>query len=449
MPPLTRALERVVVTGLGAVTPLAATATASWRSLIEGKSGIGPLKEDWVEEKKIKSKVAATIPVDEKESFLHAKAPLSPLFVQYALAAAKEAMEDANYEPKSEDEKRRAGVAVGSGIGNIDEIANAVRTMDTRGIRRISPYFVTHILVNMAAGQISIAHNLKGPNHAASTACATGANAIGDAFRIIRSGDADVMLAGGTESCIDPLSLGGFSQMRALSTKYNDTPEAASRPFDTQRDGFVIGEGAAVLMLESLSHAQKRGAKCYAEIVGYGMSGDAHHVTAPSPFGHGAEACMRAALKDADLDPRIIGYINAHATSTPLGDKIEAAAISRLFGAVEGVENENLPYVSSVKGAIGHTLGAAGAIEALFAILALHENVLPPTLNLHNPEAAIEGWATGDEALKADEIHYPPINHIPFEAIRPETPIQAVLSNSFGFGGVNASLAFVKSQVIE
>lgn len=424
---MSRAGRRVVVTGMGAITPLGGSLRATWSNLIASRSGVKEITDPDILKCKIASKVAACVPDTIKEPMLKAKRSASaPLFIQYALAASGEALADAGLlgDDGAMDgvDPERAGVAVGSGIGNIDEIVKTTRVLDARGVRRVSPYFVPQVLVNMASGHVSMEHGLRGPNHSVSTACATGANAIGDAARFIRHGDADVMLAGGTEACVGPISMAGFSQMRALSTASHADPGEASRPFDRDRDGFVIGEGCGVLVLEDADHATARGAQVYAEVVGYGLSGDAYHVSAPSPDGRGAMACMRAALGDAGLDICDIDYVNCHATSTPLGDAIEARAVRGVFGE-RAVRGQGL-VVSSTKGALGHMLGAAGAVEAICTILAVSEGVAPPTLNLHALEDGFE------------ELDFAPL-----EARKLVSP-RAALSNSFGFGGVNASLAF-------
>jgi 3-oxoacyl-[acyl-carrier-protein] synthase II len=344
----------------------------------------------------------------------------TPAFVQFALAAAEQALTDAAWRPTTLHEQETTGVALGTGIGSLEDIVDTVSTLNNEGYRKVSPHFIPKILQNMAAGRVSLQHKLKGPNIAPVTACATGANAIGDAARLIQLGQANAMLAGGTEACIQPLAVAGFSRMRALSTKFNETPELASRPFDADRDGFVIGEGAGVLLLEEAERARGRGARIYGEVVGYGMAADAYHITAPSPDGQGAYRAMAAALSDAALPTHAVDYINAHATSTPLGDEIENRAIKRLFGP-----HAYRLAVSSTKGAVGHLLGAAGAVEAAFTLLALHQGVLPPTLNL---------VATKDVEMDLD--------YVPRLAVKRE--IGLALNNSFGFGGTNACLAFAK-----
>jgi 3-oxoacyl-[acyl-carrier-protein] synthase II len=338
-------------------------------------------------------------------------------FIIYAIAAADQALDDAGWHPEDEDERCATGVLIGSGIGGINGIYEASLTLRDRGPRRISPFFLPGRLINLASGHVSIRHKLKGPNHSVVTACSTGAHAIGDASRLIAFGDADVMVAGGTESPVNRLSLAGFAACRTLSTDFNDEPEKASRPYDRDRDGFVMGEGAGIVILEEREHALARGAKIYGEIVGYGLSGDAHHITSPSPDGDGAERCMRAAMKRAGVTPDEIDYVNAHGTSTPVGDEIELKAVERLLGNAAGRVS-----MSSTKSAIGHLLGAAGAVEAIFSLLAIRDNIAPATLNLDNPSV--------ETAL--DLVPKKPV----------ERKIDVALSNSFGFGGTNASLVF-------
>lgn len=341
-------------------------------------------------------------------------------FVRYATVAAKEAMEDARWIPATDAEKSRTGVSIGSGIASMEDLEENHTIFTNSGAKKLSPYFIPKILINTAAGHISLKYGLRGPNHAVSTACATGAHSIGDAAHFIASNFADVMIAGSTEAAITPLTISGFARARALSTKFQSEPQKASRPFDTARDGFVIGEGAGVLVLEELNHAISRGAKIYAEIRGYGLAGDAYHLTAPCPNGTGAIYSMSAALDRSGLKPSDIGYINAHATSTPLGDSVESKAIRHLFGT----DLNTMPFVSSTKGAVGHLLGAAGSVEAIFSILALYRGVLPPTLNLDTPDPECG------------------VKHIPNQSLQQQ--VNAVMSNSFGFGGTNASLVFGK-----
>ncbi|RMD89473.1 MAG: beta-ketoacyl-[acyl-carrier-protein] synthase II, partial [Alphaproteobacteria bacterium] len=339
-------------------------------------------------------------------------------FILYGVAAATQAVEDAGWTDVSDEEGERTGVMIGSGIGGLPGIAEASVLLHERGPRRVSPHFIPGRLINLVSGHVSIRYRFRGPNHAVVTACSTGAHAIGDAARIIALDDADVMVAGGAEAAICPIGVAGFSQAKALSTHFNDTPERASRPWDEARDGFVIGEGAGIVVLEELEHAKRRGAKIYGEVVGYGMSGDAYHVTAPSPEGDGAFRSMRAALRRAGMSPSDIDYVNAHGTSTPLGDEIELGAVKRLFGNAIGNVS-----MSSTKSSIGHLLGAAGAVEAIFSLLAIRDNVAPPTLNLDDPCPGAEG-----------------VDLVPHRAR--ERPIRAALSNSFGFGGTNASVIF-------
>jgi 3-oxoacyl-[acyl-carrier-protein] synthase II len=340
-------------------------------------------------------------------------------FIVYAMAAATQAIQDAGVEPKTQEEQERTGVLIGSGIGGIGGIYDASITLHEKGPRRISPFFIPGRLINLASGHVSIRFGLKGPNHSVVTACSTGAHAIGDAARLISLGDADVMVAGGTESCVNRLSLAGFAAARALSTGFNDDPTAASRPYDKDRDGFVMGEGAGIVVLEEYERAKARGAKIYGEVIGYGLSGDAYHITAPAPDGDGGFRAMSAAVKRAGISPADIDYINAHGTSTPLGDEIELGAVSRVLGAAaEG------RVMSSTKSAIGHLLGAAGSVEAIFCLLAMRDGIAPPTLNLDNPSVET------------------PINLVPKVALKKE--INVALSNSFGFGGTNATLVMRK-----
>jgi 3-oxoacyl-[acyl-carrier-protein] synthase II len=343
------------------------------------------------------------------------------VFITYAVAAASQAIADSGWKATSEEEKERAGVMIGSGIGGLLEIEEAVLEMKEKGPRRVSPFFIPSALINLASGHISIMYGLKGPNHAVVTACSTGAHAIGDAGRIIQLGDADVMVAGGTEAAVCRMGIAGFCASRALSTAYNDTPEKASRPWDKGRDGFVMGEGAGVVVLEEYEHAKKRGAKIYAELVGYGMSGDAYHITAPSSDGNGGFRSMQSAIRHAGLQPTDIDYINAHGTSTPLGDEIELGAVKRLFG-----DHVRKLSMSSTKSSIGHLLGAAGSVEAIFSILAMRDQIAPPTLNLDSPPENCD------------------VDLVPHTAKK--RTINAVLSNSFGFGGTNASLVFKKAE---
>jgi 3-oxoacyl-[acyl-carrier-protein] synthase II len=414
-------MRRVVITGLGMVSPLAANVEDTWAKLLAGKSGAGPITK--FDASGYPARIAFEVKNgDGTNGTLNRDQYVDPKdqrrfddFIQYALVAAKQALADADYAPKTPDEQYRAGVLVGSGIGGLPSINDTALLLEEKGYRKISPFFIPGSLINLASGLISINCGLKGPNSAVVTACSTGAHAIGDAARIIMMDDADVMIAGGAESCISSLGIAGFIACRALSTNFNDTPDKASRPYDKDRDGFVMGEGAGVVVLESLEHAQARGAKIYAEIIGYGMSGDAHHVTAPAEDGDGAYRCMKAALRRSQTMPGEIDYINAHGTSTPLGDEIELRAVERLLGNdAAGL------HMSSTKSAIGHLLGAAGAVEAIFSTLAIRDNICPPTLNLDNPSVETQ------------------INLVPKVAVKKQ--INTVLSNSFGFGGTNASL---------
>ena len=379
-------MRRVVVTGLGMVTPLGSGVEHVWSRLIAGDSGAAKVTSFETED--LACKIACQIPLGDgtdgtfnPDAYMEVKEQrkVDP-FIVYAIAAAHQALDDADWHPTSHEDQCATGVLVGSGIGGIGGIYDASITLHEKGPRRVSPFFIPGRIINLASGQISIAHGLKGPNHAVVTACSTGAHAIGDAARLIAFGDADVMVAGGAESPVNRLSLAGFAACRALSTGYNDEPTRASRPYDSGRDGFVMGEGAGVVVLEEYEHARARGAKIYAEIVGYGLSGDAYHITSPSPDGDGAFRCMTAAVKRAGIDPSQIDYINAHGTSTPMGDELELKAVERLLGDAAAKAS-----MSSTKSALGHLLGAAGAVEAIFSILTIRDGVLPPTLNLDNP----------------------------------------------------------------
>ena len=418
-------MRRVVITGLGMVTPLASGVRPTWERLIEGRSGVGAIQSFDVSD--LPCKIAGQIPYGEAANggfdptdYVEPKdLRKNDRFIIYGIAAAQQAVEDSGWTPSNEDEQNRTGVMVGSGIGGIETLCDGAITIYERGPRRLSPFFIPAALINLVSGQISIKYGFRGPNHSVVTACSTGAHAIGDAARLIVLDDADVMIAGGTEAAVCRVGVAGFAAARALSTNFNDTPERASRPWDRDRDGFVMGEGAGVVVLEELEHAKRRGAKIYAEIGGYGLSGDAHHVTAPAEDGHGAYNAMKAALKRAELGPESIDYINAHGTSTPLGDEIELRAVKRLFG-----DHAGKLAMSSTKSAVGHLLGAAGAVEAIFSVLAINEGIVPPTLNLDNPSEACDG-----------------MDLVPHQA--GERPVRAALSNSFGFGGTNASLVLV------
>jgi 3-oxoacyl-[acyl-carrier-protein] synthase II len=409
---------RVVVTGLGAVTPVGNTVEAFWRSICEGRSGVGPITH--FDAKRLDTRIAAEVKDFDPLRVVEKKdLKKLDLFIQYALSAGVDAVEDAGFD-LSQVDRNRAGCLVGSGIGGIQSILQWHDVLKEKGPGRISPFFIPSLIVNMASGQLSIRFGLKGPNSAVITACATGNHAIGDAFKIIQRGDADLMLAGGSEAIIIELCLGGFCSMKALSTR-NDEPQRASRPFDAGRDGFVCGEGAGLVVLESLEHARRRGARIYAEVVGYGMTADAHHMTAPDPEGDGAARAMAGALADAGLSPSAVGYINAHGTSTPYNDKTETVAIKRVFG-----EHAARLAVSSTKSMIGHLLGAAGGVEAIATVLALHNGILPPTVNYEEPDPDCD------------------LDYVPNTARKVQ--VDVALSNGFGFGGTNATLAFRRFQ---
>ena len=414
-------MRRVVVTGLGLVTPLGCGVDVTWKRLLEGKSGARRI--DRFDASDLACQIANFVPRGATaDGLFDANDWMEPKeqrkvddYIIYAVAAADQALADSGFKADTKEKQETTGVLIGSGIGGLSGIADTSLLLKDKGPRRISPFFIPGRLINLAAGYVSIKHGLKGPNHAVVTACATGTHAIGDAARLVALGDADVMVAGGTESPICRIGMAGFIACRALSTGFNDTPEKASRPYDKDRDGFVMGEGAGVVVLEEYEHAKARGAKIYAEVIGYGMSGDAFHITAPEETGDGAYRCMRAALKRANVSTSEIDYINAHGTSTPMGDEIELGAVERLFGNAAGRLK-----MSSTKSAIGHLLGAAGAVEAIFSILAMRDQIAPPTLNLDNPsvETSIDLVAHKAQPCKID----------------------TVLSNSFGFGGTNASL---------
>src|SRR5687768_12380834 len=414
-------MRRVVVTGLGLVTPLGGDVETSWKNILASRSGAGPITRFDASDQKCR--IACEVkPADHEYGFDPAKRvdhkvqrQVDP-FIVYGIDAAGQALEDAGLTEMSEAERYRAGCSIGSGIGGLPGIASESIVLEEKGPRRVSPHFVHGRLINLISGQVSIKYGLMGPNHAVVTACSTGAHSIGDAARMIAMDDADVMVAGGAEGAICPLGIAGFAQARALSTSFNETPEKASRPYDKDRDGFVMGEGAGVVVLEEYERAKKRGARIYAEMVGYGLSGDAYHVTAPHPEGSGGYRAMEVAMKRSGLDLSDIDYINAHGTSTPLGDELELGAVRRLFGNAVGKLS-----MSSTKSAIGHLLGGAGAVEAIFCILALRDQVVPPTLNLDNPSEGTAG-----------------VDLVPHVA--KERPVKAVLNNSFGFGGTNASL---------
>lgn len=428
-------MRRVVVTGLGAITPLGVGINRTWTRLIAGDSGITSIfdrqpADRW---KELTSTVAGVVPEGQGEGLWNASDWLSlseqrrmSKFTQFAIAAAEMALKDAELGSMSEAVKEETGVCLGSGIGNLDEMYETSLSHHQGGYKKVSPLFVPKILINMAAGHIAMKYGFQGPNHSATTACTTGAHSIGDASRFIALGDADVMVAGGSESCIHPLTFAGFGRARSLSTAYNDRPPASCRPFDANRNGFVVSEGAAVCILEELEHAKARGARIYAEIKGYGCSGDAYHMTAPREDGHGAFLAMKRALKSAGVRPAEVDYINAHGTGTQVGDVAESMAIRRLMLGQEGVSKESEVAVSSTKGSLGHLLGAAGAIEALFAILALQKGTIPGTANLEKPDVGVN------------------FNFVPLEA--QERSVETAVSNSFGFGGTNSSLVFSRMR---
>ncbi len=429
-------MRRVVVTGLGLVSPIANGVEASWQRILAGESGLGRIESFDVSD--LPCKVAGAVPRGDSENrpanpagddLFYINDYLEPKdqrkvddFIPFAIAAAEEAVKDSGWAPDNDQAFERTGVLIGSGIGGLDYIAKTSIVLEERGPRRITPFFIPASLINLAAGQVSIRHGFKGPNHAVVTACATGTHAIGDAARMIMLDDADVMVAGGTEAAICRIGIAGFAAAKALSTGFNDTPTAASRPWDVGRDGFVMGEGAGIVILEEIEHAKARGAHIYAEVIGYGMSGDAYHVTAPSEDGSGGYRAMKAAFRNAkfrgaEVALDAIDYVNAHGTSTPKGDEIELNAVKKLFG-----DHAYSLSMSSTKSAIGHLLGAAGAVEAVFSILAMRDNVAPPTLNLDNPSEGCD------------------IDLVPNAA--KERSITYALSNSFGFGGTNASIIF-------
>jgi 3-oxoacyl-[acyl-carrier-protein] synthase II len=416
-------MRRVVVTGIGLVTPLGVGAENVWKRLLAGRSGIGGIQAFDVSD--LPAKIAGQVPRGETKSgefniddWVPPKEQrkMDP-FIVFALCAAEQAVNDSGWRPEDPEDRERTGVMIGSGIGGLPGITEGALTLHERGPRRLSPFFIPSNLINLASGHVSIRYGFSGPNHAVVTACSSGAHAIGDAARFIQFEDADVMVCGGTEAAICRLGIAGFAAARALSTGFNDEPQRASRPWDKRRDGFVMGEGAGILVLEELEHAKRRGAKIYAEVVGYGLSGDAHHITAPAEDGSGAFRAMRNALKRSGLSADSIDYVNAHGTSTPLGDEIELGAIKRLFG-----DHAYALSMSSTKSAIGHLLGAAGSVEAIFSILAMRDGIVPPTLNLEDPSDGCD------------------IDLVPLRA--KERKVRYALSNSFGFGGTNASLIF-------
>ncbi len=415
------ATRRVVITGLGMVTPLACGVEETWARLVAGQSGAGTITR--FDASRLATTIACEVPYgDGSDGTFNPDDWMAPkdqrkvdAFILYAMAAADQALADAGWKPEGEADRLRTGVIIGSGIGGLATIAETSIILKERGPRRVSPFFIPGSLINLASGQVSIRYGFKGPNHSVVTACSTGAHAIGDGSRLIQHGDADVIVAGGAEAAICELGIAGFNACKALSTGFNDAPEKASRPYDRDRDGFVMGEGAGVVVLEEYEHARARGAKIYAEVIGYGLSGDAYHITSPAPDGDGGYRAMQAALEGAGITPGEIDYVNAHGTSTPLGDEIELNAVARMLGEAAGRVT-----MSSTKSSTGHLLGAAGAIEAIFGVLAIRDRVAPPTINLDNPSVAS------------------PLDLAPNAAVARE--IDVVLSNSFGFGGTNASL---------
>ncbi|XP_041348026.1 3-oxoacyl-[acyl-carrier-protein] synthase, mitochondrial-like [Gigantopelta aegis] len=416
--------RRVVVTGQGLITCLGIGAEHVWKKMLEGRSGISSIDGKGFEN--IPCQVAGSVPRGDNPGELNLESHIPPselrnlpLAAAYGLIAAEEALSMAGWKPQDITDLERTGVAVGQGMVSLEEITDAGVALRERGHRRVNPFFIPKILINMPAGHISIKYKFQGPNHSVSTACTTGVHAIGDAFRFIQRGDADVMVAGGTEACIGPLAVSGFARMRALSTNFNKTPEKASRPFDKDRDGFVMSEGAGIVVLEELEHAKARSAQIYAEILGYGLSGDAQHITAPDENGNGARLCMQATIRDAGIDCSDVGYINAHATSTPLGDRAESRAIVNVFG-----EFSKSLYVSSTKGAVGHLLGAAGSVETIFCILACQHGQIPPTVNL-------------DDSDTGCDLNYVLKRSVSWDR---NSERRIAISNSFGFGGTNASL---------
>ena len=416
-------MRRVVVTGLGMVTPLACGVEPTWQRLLAGQSGIKRIEKFDISD--LPSKIAGQVRRgDGSDGTFNPDQWMEPKeqrkvddFILFAMGAAKQALDDAGWHPREYEEQITSGVMIGSGIGGVEGIAETALLLRDRGPRRVSPFFITGRIINLAAGYVSIAHSLKGPNHAVVTACSTGAHAIGDAGRLIALGDADVMVAGGTESPVNRISFAGFAAARALSTGFNETPERASRPYDRDRDGFVMSEGAGAVVLEEYEHAKRRGARIYAELTGYGLSGDAFHITAPAADGDGALRCMKAALRRADISAGEVDYINAHGTSTQLGDEIELKAVERLVGNAAADIS-----MSSTKSSIGHLLGAAGTVEAIFCLLAIRDQVVPATINLDNPSVA----------TALDLVPHKPRKR----------SVNIALSNSFGFGGTNASLVF-------
>lgn len=413
--------RRVVITGMGILSPLGRGLNTNWDKLTKGVSGISSIRS--FDTENFTAKVAGQIPTGEMPDAFDPDSVLSPKeqrhvdpFILYGLAAATDAVEDSGYKPETEEEMERAGVLIGSGIGGLQAIEAGSILVNEQGPRRISPFFIPSALINLISGHVSIKYGFRGPNHAVVTACATGTHAIGDAMRIIKNNEADVMVAGGAEAAICKVGIAGFAQAKALSTHYNETPELASRPWDKGRDGFVMGEGAGVVVLEEYEHAKKRGAKIYAEVVGYAMTGDAYHITAPG--GNGGYRAMLGALKSAGMNPEDVDYINAHGTSTPLGDMVEFRAVNNIFGNTK-------VSMSSTKSCIGHLLGAAGAVESIFSVMAMNTGILPPTINLVDPEEETAAFDLVPNVAKEKEV-------------------RVALSNSFGFGGTNGSLIFKK-----
>jgi 3-oxoacyl-[acyl-carrier-protein] synthase II len=416
-------MRRIVITGMGMLSPLGVGVDLNWQRIIASESGIGRIS--YFDPSDMPCQVAGQVPRGDGPGAFHLEKYVEhkeqkkmDTFIHYAIAAAHEAIADSGYVPANDEARERTGVLIGSGIGGLNEIYETSIVLHDKGPRRVSPFFIPRCLINLASGQVSIIHGYRGPNHSVVTACATGAHAIGDAARLIMLGDADVMVAGGAEAAVCRIGIAGFCAMRALSTSFNDTPTKASRPYDKDRDGFVMGDGAGVVMLEEYEHAKKRGAKIYAELIGYGLSGDAYHMTAPAEDGNGGFRAMQMAVKRAGITADQIDYINAHGTSTPMGDEIEVKAVKRLMGS-----SVNKVMMSSTKSATGHLLGAAGAIEAIYSIKAMQTGIVPPTLNLDNPSEGVSG-----------------IDLVPHKA-KPKK-INIALSNSFGFGGTNACLIF-------
>jgi 3-oxoacyl-[acyl-carrier-protein] synthase II len=418
-------MRRVVVTGLGIVSPLGDGIDTTWKNLLSGKSAIRKITK--FDASNFPCQVAAEVPLGEGEGQFFAEKYVSKKdqkmmddFIIYGVAASIQAIEDSGWKPEEEESQKRTGVLIGSGIGGLPEIEKMSKIVSESGWKRISPFFIPSCLINLISGHVSMKYGFRGPNHSVVTACATGGHAIGDAARLIMFGDADVMVAGSAEDAVCPVGVGGFAAARALSTSYNETPEKASRPWDKKRDGFVMGAGAGIVVLEELEHAKKRGAKIYAEIIGYGLSGDAYHITSPHPEGRGGYDAMFNALRNAKINPEEIDYINAHGTSTPIGDMIEFGAVKRILG-----DNYSKISMSSTKSAIGHLLGGAGSVEAIFSILAIRDQICPPTLNLEEPEEATTGFDLVPNKAK-------------------ERNINVVMSNSFGFGGTNVCLVAKK-----